>query len=70
MALWRLVILQESLGNILTIHLSFLACKRTLLQDFIMLFAYFVNKDIDIKSDIYDNILWNIKIRENDVSGP
>ena len=48
---------KASVGNIFTIHLSFLACKRTLLQDFIMLFAYFVNKDIDINSDIYDNIL-------------
>ena len=31
---------KASLGNIFTIHLSFLACKRNILQDFIMLFAF------------------------------
>ena len=31
---------KASIGNIFTIHLSFLACKRNILQDFIMLFAF------------------------------
>ena len=31
---------KASVGNIFNIHLSFLACKRNILQDFIMLFAF------------------------------
>ena len=31
---------KANIGNILTIHLSFLACKRHILRDFIMLLTF------------------------------